>query len=354
MKLFYQYNRTLLISFVLVLFVLVSTSMYMEPLEGGLTRIGGYLENNYGWRGKQRYFDEPLFDQVSSINEYNTYYDVIVLGDSFSQNQDYGWQNYFVNETGLSLITFSLRNTTINDILNYSEYKKKPPLIFIYESVERLLWHRHNKCNTQETETVKNIIPRTKLKQRLNKETFLRERVNVINITDVNMDVAANYLIKMSLRKILNVNLTKTIMFELNERGHFSNTYSGKILVYSDDLQKASLTDNNIITRGCDLLNIQNRIQSNQITQFIAMIPPDKLTAYSEYLANKKYSNIDIIPALSKINNLNVPRLDTGIKREIKNGLVDVYLPNDTHLSSLGYKIAAHEVVKYLTKESLK
>ena len=82
------------------------------------------------------------------------------------------------------------------------------------------------------------------------------------------------------------------------------------------------------------------------------MIAPDKLTAYSDYLSDKRYAD------LSKINDilvdgLHAPRLDRRIKDEITAGVVDLYLPNDTHWGVNGHKLAADVMIEYLKEGKL-
>jgi len=126
--------------------------VYMEPESNELTRMGGYLENEFGWNAPQEHFAKPMFDMARSIEDYKRYYDVVVLGDSFSENQSHGWQNYFARESGLSVITFRLGRVKPDDILNSQVYRKQPPKLFIYQIVERNIINRHKKC-ANDTET---------------------------------------------------------------------------------------------------------------------------------------------------------------------------------------------------------
>lgn len=83
-----RYLRFLLVSFVLPTVVLALVGVfYFQPYWGPLTRKSGYLENNFGWTQPQEIFDKPLFRIAKSVAEYDKYYDVVVIGDSFSHDE---------------------------------------------------------------------------------------------------------------------------------------------------------------------------------------------------------------------------------------------------------------------------
>jgi hypothetical protein len=69
--------------------VLLAVALWLEPLRGDLTRLGGYAENDFGWRTPQAVFDPPLAvgpDRDEAL-------DVVVFGDSFS------WQSAQMHQT---------------------------------------------------------------------------------------------------------------------------------------------------------------------------------------------------------------------------------------------------------------
>ena len=77
---FSLYNKSLFIFISIFLFPMLVLSFYMEPISNELTRMGGYLENDYGWNSPQEHFIQPLFKRAYSIEGYQHYYDVVVVG----------------------------------------------------------------------------------------------------------------------------------------------------------------------------------------------------------------------------------------------------------------------------------
>jgi len=142
-----NYNLTLLIPLGTLFVVFLSLAMWVEPIEGDLTRLGGFTENNFGWNDPQQQFSSPLFTMEESM-EYDQYYDVVVLGDSFSVTFSRAqWQNYFVRATGLSLVTYKVDDIDIESFINSPAYKDHPPRIVIYETAKRSLIARGAKWN---------------------------------------------------------------------------------------------------------------------------------------------------------------------------------------------------------------
>jgi hypothetical protein len=80
----------------------------------------------------------------------------------------------------------------------------------------------------------------------------------------------------------------------------------------------------------CRLVALQNIVQSNGKTFFILIIVPSKLSAYDNFLGDRKYAGLNVIDEVVS------PGLDSHpalkhIEKEIKSCSMDVYLFNDTH-----------------------
>ena len=111
------YNLIILIPLGILFAVYISLAPWVEPLEGDLTRLGGFTENDFGWNEPQQQFSSPLVS-LEGKHEYDQYHDVVVLGDSFSEAYPKAqWQNYFVRGTGLSL-TLPGNQTTLPHMRN--------------------------------------------------------------------------------------------------------------------------------------------------------------------------------------------------------------------------------------------
>jgi len=350
---FPSYNKALLITASIFLIPLIGLTLYMQPLSHELTRMGGYLENDYGWNSPQEHFEPPLFKKAGSIDDYGKYYDVVVLGDSFSDNESYGWQNYFVNETGLKTISFNMFSTSVDEIIGSPVYLKHPPKLFIYESVERSIPSRHNECNAKEkSKGDKHIKPMINMNP-LNAVAKKKERDTRLFFTaDKNIGTATNYITKYVARNIFSKNITEVEEFNLNKTGLFSSKINDSILVLTRDFKIKDVNDKQIETAKCSLLSLQDKIRLNNKTEFIAMVFPNKTSVYSKFMLDISYSKTNIASKIEDTPGLNIAYLFDSFVESVGNGVVDFYLPNDTHCGYYAYKQAAKSVITILDSKS--
>ena len=323
---------------------------YMDPPDKELTRMGGYLENDYGWNQPQEHYEKPLFFRANSISDYKQYYDIVVLGDSFSENESYGWLNYFVNNTGLSVIAFNMNWVSIDELINNPNYQKTPPKLFIYESVERNLIARHRQCDIVKHSSDEYIAPYIDIKPlSVAVKTISRNR-KYYSFDGLNFHSTLNYVKKSIARNFFNTNITEVHQFQLSKPGLFSNNENNTLLVLSRDFKLNDVTVKQIKTAKCSLLSLQNKIRNNNTTEFIALVFPDKTSVYSEYILDKSYANMSIAAKIENTPGLNIVRLVDDFKQSVRDGVVDFYLPNDSHCGYYAYKMAARATLNLLTE----
>ena len=101
---------------------------------------------------------------------------------------------------------------------------------------------------------------------------------------------------------------------------------------------------------GCRIEVMRARVESNGYTRFVLMVPPDKLTAYADYLSDPKLRNVSSLSALADMHPNVMPRLDRSLIKAIRSGKQDVYLPDDTHWGSNGQRIAAETLIAFLSQ----
>ncbi len=343
--------------------ILVSTSYYLEPLSGDQTRLGGYAENDFGWNQPQKVFSR----KASPLQRaYGQYADVLVVGDSFSfaGNLDvlnYPWQTFLTAKTGFSVATiihYLLRSETpeydpalLSKIVNSETFQKTPPRILIMEVIERqlgILYDLPGDCQIRPWSAIRfglNPIPDllpTEVAFRDKTQPPLRKR----------MAFAKKYLIRLFQWEFhrLPVWNGNSIVSQLGlTTGKlFSSKQSSQLLVYEDDLKKKSWDENKLASIQCQLVKMQNLLQKNGKTLFVAMIVPDKLSAYSRYLSDQSLANLSVIDRLASNPSLHLVRIDRALKAAIDEGAVDVYLPDDTHWAYRGQETAAEALVQYL------
>ncbi len=352
---FKSYNIYVLVALLLLAAVLFSLALFMRPVEGNLTRLGGYLSNNFNVNDERKVFKEPLYKLAKKIDDYDRYYDVVVIGDSFSRNLKNGWQNFLVNKTDISLITFDIQKISPSEILSSPMFHKMPPRVFIYESIEYAIWLRNSYCparNLSEINSNEMVVQPVLVSPILASLVNLPPSKQSYQEAKLDFDAAANYMYKSLFRNILNFNVTKVRDYQLMSNDLFSNKNSSTILFHYKNFDKSKITDKNIEISTCSLLNLQDAVQANKKTSFLFFPVPDKLSAYSHVLQDKSFKELSIIHKFEG-NDLNMLRVDRYISDKVSAGVVDLYLPDDTHWSYKGYDMASIAVCEYLLNKGV-
>lgn len=346
---FNRYNTILLGAILCASLAVAYVAVTIQPLNGDLTRIGGYNEKDFGWRLPQRYFENDyLFEVADSLQDYDQAFDVVVLGDSFALRPGSSWVNYFTAATGLSVICFHHRDLSFKDIFQAPQYRKTPPKIFIYQSVERSAVKRLAEVADLHGGAAASAVSREPIQLQPVKHAMdLRSRhTHYENLT---LRVAeAIHTIKTNVRKRFSTAVPRTVMLPLSgaAKGLFSSRNQTDILVYRDDILVRERWQRHWQDALAGYHRLVELFEKTGNTRLVTMVFPDKLAVYADYLANKQWRNSSVIPALSAVRSL--PRLDLRYKEALERGIVDLYLPNNTHTSSMGSQIAAAEVLRYL------
>jgi hypothetical protein len=349
------YNLIIAIPLLILFALFVALGVRMQPLDGDLTRLGAFTENDFGWNTPQERFETKLFDSESS-STYKRYYDIVVIGDSFSHHFPRSqWQNYLVQFTGLKIVSYHFDRINIDLFLNSPAFKKTPPKIMIFQTVERKFIHRAKQiglegdCERQANPKFASN-PLTTNTVHYSLQPHIREAP--FGLFHPNISAAVHFL-KRNIKMIFNKKSIRTFKFPLKQKTFFSNRQSDYLLVYQDDVLKLNRKEGSVKKALCKILNLQNRIQENQKTFFVTLLAPDKLTAYSKFLQSEEYKHNSWHDMIASANQLNIPPVKAAFESAIGKNVLDVYLPNDTHWSSTGQRIAAETLYQYLVKRGM-
>lgn len=354
-------GRAFLLTFAAIavppILLMLVLSLTQQPLRGDLTRSGGYAESDYGWNLPQERFAPPL---VST--HYDRPFDVVVFGDSFSSNPggqtDPGsyWTNYVAQRTGWSVVVLRHLETPIDQLLQNPIFLDAPPRLLILEAVERYLVRDF----ALEADWRVGSIPRT-----CRPELYplpARPAFRPVNVAPVpwlrdtdpelNFDQAADYVWKAAARNVLGINFAGVIRLPLLRSDLLSSRVSDHLLIYEDDIRKAQFTTAQALDDAyCTLVGIQNHVESNGRTRFLFMAAPDKLTAYAEYLSDGEHRGLSPLMQFAGRGGLNQVDLADPLRRAIRSGTKDVYMPNDTHWSPTGHRLVGETVVRTIARE---
>lgn len=349
---FARYNWIFSLLFVPGLLAIVLLALFIQPITGDLTRLGGYLEEQFGWNDPQYGYTQPAFRMATGLDDYDKYYDVVVVGDSFSLFEQSGWQNVLHEKTGLSIISFAYpagfapSGFNLDILLTSREFREHPPRYLVYESVERKMV-AHLKRYANPAMDYKQLSEQKYPARNITMSSIVLETLQLERMPSYGMEQrfqdAGSYVVK-SIRRVLG-DLGKTRIYPLASKELFSSDRSDLLLVTDEDVLKQPITEIDGLQVSTGLRNIEKLVEQNGITQFMLLIFPDKLSTYTPYLQRPETATQNYIPVLAKYYDF--PRVDSVFQKALKDGVKDLYLPNDTHTGYMGHRLAAQELTRF-------
>jgi hypothetical protein len=322
---------------------------HFEPLTGDLTRIGWFAENEFGWTIPQHRFVPPL----APAGKLDGRYDIIAVGDSFTAEEYFPgttWPQYLARDTGLAVGVFDSGVDSLDRVLAGPGFREHPPAALVYEIVERSLIPRHRAGDASHC-VAKSATPRPERRiAPLAVAPRLVTRPMRRDWDDFPASYAMNFLLQNALRWWRGHEATSAVRLEMTQDGLFSSRHDRGLLVYAEDFNKAGWSAADWRAALCDLAVLQDRVQANGRTVFLAMIVPDKLTIYTPYLPDRRFAGLSQLARLDEIPSVNLVRIDRALDPR---AAVDLYLPNDTHWSAATHAMAAGLVLRALVERGV-
>lgn len=336
--------------------LVIGMACYLEPVRNeilftDLLRVGGFTANRHGHTKPHKVFHPTLV----AHDRYKGYFDVVVLGDSFTAGPLHSsWANYLAAE-GWSVVVLPLTfgDWTLERLLSEPAFKATPPKVVIYQTAERNLVYRLAKGNTGGVDhcdwTAWQPAPRIELTRGSRPEFELRAVSRPIErpIDEQQIAYARDFLLDQ-VRKWLSIeNSSQPQRFRL-AYARFSSRDASSLLVLSNDLVKRHWSTADISRARCQLLRYREQVQANGSTVFVVMVAPDKVTAYHPDLIDQSLPS-GVIDTLADPRLL-MPRVDHELRSAIEAGKIDVYLPGDSHWGAEGHEIVGRVMVGTLAE----
>lgn len=340
---FNRYNVILIGLVATVALSLYLISLNKEPLEGDLTRVGGYSERDFGWRGERTVFAEAqLFDSAQSLEELDQQYDVIILGDSFTRRAHISWASHLADMTGWRILTFHHRDVTVPELLSSEQFKAFPPALFVYQTVERNAIRRlgtlsqlHADWRVTEPVAALQMTP-------LRAQTRPDQRRREFHGLEERLAVGVHYA-RVWLKQAFNAAPERvTLPLRDDAPSLFTSEVQDRILITDLDISLRRYSDEQLAKAQTGYHRLHETFESVGVANMVVVFP-DKLTVYAPYLQDPSWQNTSVIPRLAAVRPL--PRLDLLYAQSVADGLQDIYPPNNTHTSSQGALLAAQHLL---------
>ncbi|WP_223549300.1 hypothetical protein [Aestuariivivens sp. NBU2969] len=346
MRLFLKEVALFLIPFVLL--ALVAEIRYTKS-GGDLNRLGKIpYPKDYRDQFHEAFNQEKRYHEFSELRlDTVRHVDVLTIGDSFSQQGAYGYQNILVREHGLNVLNFDYKTFRLENykplhflfqMFNSDVFDHVKPDYIVLQIVERDILRHLNDLNENKGITMNVLFEKRKEELTLNEKSqnsTFRTRMN-------DMELFYRY----------------GLLYCFNDRAFESSVYKVKL---SKPLFSANedmlLFYNRDISNMNNYSNVENVKQFNNIlnrlsielkalgVDLIVMPCADKYDIYYDYIVNNRhrenlfFENLKVLPK-------DYLYIDTKavLKPYIDDGVKDVYFADDTHWSPTATKIIAVKI----------
>ncbi len=310
--------------------------------QGDLWRIGYFhKEDGYRTQFRNELHNPVYYKNISSIDTcIKSKYLVLVIGDSFTEQEGCSFNNYITDNDSISVLYYDVRGNLMDNpveilhaLINGDFFDKVSIDYVVLESVERDFSARAN-LNPDSRISMKDIVQVEKKKP----DTFKK------NIPFDNSII--KYLGVNALRSFKDGCISGVYRFE-STRPVFSSKRGNEILIYEMDVYNLpSNSDSSAILKLNDELNHLSAWVEGKKSTLIVLPALDKYSVYYDYIKNKdKYPKpvfCNIMRALEK-QYIYIDS-DEILKTAVSSGTTDVYFADDTHWSPVGAKLIANAI----------
>lgn len=308
-------------------------SFVFEPIEGDLTRIGSYSEMDFGWNAPQ-----PVI-KVDGNGKSIADPDVLVLGDSFSI-LNY-WQSALAGKLNKKILSFNFDQIAcINNWVEYALNQQSAKIIAI-ETVERSFVDHFLDlplCKANDPSPFEAAETVTSARRAKWPPDFHIKQTFHVAMNTLKMDFNSHATFRGSaINAPIKAGCAK-----------FSNRRADRILYYPDDENKSGWGRDQEDQAIENVLQLQMRFAEHG-KKLVFIVVPDKLSVYRNCLPDDSgiapMAQVNITNLLIE-KGVNTPDLLSEFKEQA-NRIVDLYSPNNTHLSISGYILMAKNLERF-------
>ncbi len=287
---------------------------------------------------------KELFDRVSSSSNKN--YEILTIGDSFSEQAGYGYKNYLAEKFSvLHVDRFISKNQfqTLIDLINGGFFTNRKIRYVVLQGVERQIIKNTININYK-SEITSKTLDSVITNQSVNNTDYSYKAFSPITLK-FPIYFLPRYILDrnyLSNNSVYNVETTTTSLF--------SNS-PNKLLFYKEDLYsvKTNNEDQNV-KRLNDVVNyISDRLKENDI-KLIFLPSPDKYDFYYDYIKNKDGFSKPLF--FEKLEGLQKNYIYVDSKEILsQSSEKDIYFYGDTHWSPVASKIIAAHIISKIANQ---
>lgn len=327
------------------IFLYVMTSLFYSSSESpDLLRLGCIPNVFKEYRNvfHDEFKREIYFDKFSIRKKKRK--KILTIGDSFSEQGNYGYKNYLAEKYGvLHIDRFISKNQiqTLYGLLNGDFFEKQNIEYVILEHVERNFASNAKNIDSSKimmTSQLDDLVRNHRFTEGNNADSFFSKKTLQFPFSMLQYYFSQNYL---SNRFVYNVVLNRNDLFSINQ--------SNLLFVYRD---LTCLEGNNDLAGVQKLNNVLNDL-SNKLrgkkVKLIVLPAPDKYDLYYDYIADKSKFPRPLF--FNHLNALKKEYIYIDSKKILSAQLEtkkDIYFYDDTHWSPVASKIITDEIEKVI------
>jgi hypothetical protein len=319
------YVFALLLPFGIAAAMFWGLALYVERIDGDLTRIGRWSENDFGWNAPQ-----PVLSVLNNGREIKDP-GIVVLGDSFSL-ANY-WQSVLSSKLQEKILTFVYDDAGCVD--NWTRWARDSSTakVVIIQVVERnfvATFGKTGPCKTATPKPIEVTAGKTATRRATWPPTLDAKYLFVSAFNTLRMFTNKRGTMKhgAAINSPIRTNCAK-----------FSSRQSNRLLHFSRDAKKHSWTTQDIAGAIANVRRLQDDLERVG-KRLILVVAPDKSSVYQECLLERDSAERPNITRQLILAKIDAPDLLMSLKKNI-NTVVDLYHPNNTHWSARGYILVA-------------
>lgn len=331
------------------MFLFFLNAFLYNQQEGDLTSLG-YLYSNPTPKSfiSSQYDLTRRYKLLSEIDlEQKNNFDVITIGDSFSEQDSLGFNN-FISHKGLKVlhidrfIVGSNPIQTLIKLLNSEFFNYVSADYIVLQSVERHFNNRTNKIDFDLT------IDLDSISNQINRYTKTTPNYDIQFFSDAILKIPFTNIQYNFQRK---PKYSKTYKYSSISSDLFSNA-PNELLFYQDDINNLKIKNDSLnIMHSIYVIERINDKATKHNMKLIMLVSPDKYDLYFKFIKDKENLTAPLFFEIYEQAQKNFINVDSyKILSEKIDSEKDIYYYDDTHWSPKGAKIIADELFEIINK----
>lgn len=319
--------------------------LLFDQYQGDLVRLGYIYDNpitksEINNRFKKGSINYRTFDKSTVKKKF----DILTIGDSFSEMKEYGYQYYIGQNSQLEIlhIPHSLTNKNqiqaIHDLALGDFFEKVKVKCVVLQCVQRSLIKRVRELKERNSLTHDSLVERLLNRHEIDKEYI---ELDLFKRSTLKIPLV-NFLLHFQ-KKPLN---SKTYKLITDSKQLFTNGYKN-VLIFEDDIEAVqNYNQTSEIVKVNDALNKIRQLLKRKGIELYVLISPDKYNVYYSRLINNDFTEPHFFSRFQSLDKEYEHINAYDSIRSKLDSLKDLYYYDDSHWSPVTSEIIGNMLIQ--------